>query len=408
MARKRSRLSLTIGAIVIVAGALTAAFWPQPTMVDMGTVSRGPMMVTIDEEGRTRVHDAYVVSTPVAGRLLRVEVEPGDLVIRGETEVAVMEPTNPAALDISTRQQAQAAVAAAQAALQVARADLNAAQAQQDLAQSDLDRTQSLFDSGTVSHAALDRAEQAARAANATVDTANAAIAMREADLQIAQARLISFDDQGLWGAIADSQHAIPLMAPADGSILQVMQQSETTLPVGTPIMEIGNVDGDLAVTAALLSTDAVQISVGDPVIIENWGQPQPLQGTVTRVDPYGTTRVSALGVEEQRVNVLIDFTSPREDRMGLGHGFRVEVRIVTWQSDDALILPSAALFRQGSTWSVFAVTDGRTVLTPVTIGHNNGTEAEVLSGLSEGDTVVLYPSSAITDAMAVAPRAVN
>ncbi|WP_071675604.1 efflux RND transporter periplasmic adaptor subunit [Nioella nitratireducens] len=408
MARKRSRLPLTIGASVIVAGALVAAFWPQPTMVDMGAVTRGPMMVTIDEEGRTRVHDAYIVSTPVAGRLLRVEVEPGDLVTRGETEVAVMEPTNPAALDISTRQQAQAAVSAAEAALQVARADLNAAQAQQDLAHSDLERTRTLAASGTVSTAALDRARQAARAADATVDTANAAIAMRQADLQLAQARLISFDDQGLWGAIGDSEHAIPLMAPANGSILQVMQQSETTLPVGTPIMEIGNIGSDLAVSAALLSTDAVQVSPGDPVIIDNWGQPQHLHGSVTRIDPYGTTRVSALGVEEQRVNVLIDFTSPAEDRAGLGHGFRVEVRIIVWQSDDALILPSAALFRQGGDWAVFVVVDGRTALTPVEIGHNNGTEAEVLSGLEAGATVVLYPSSAITDDMAVAPRTVN
>lgn len=408
MARRRSRLPLTIGAAVIVAAALTAAFWPQPVQVDMGAVTRGPMMVTIDEEGRTRVHDAYVVSTPVAGRLLRVEVEPGDPAIRGETEVAVMEPLNPAALDVSSREQANAAVAAAQAALRVARADLNAALAEQDLAQSDLERTQTLAQSGTVSTAALDRAERAARAADAAVDTAEAAIAMREAELQNAQARLISFDDQGLAGALTNSSHAIPLTSPITGTILQVMQQNETTLPAGTPIMEIGDIEGDLAVSVALLSTDAVQVAPGDRVIIEDWGHPVALPAVVTRVDPYGTTRYSALGVEEQRVNVLIDFTGPEPDRAGLGHGFRVEARIVVWEDENALIVPSAALFREAGDWAVFVVEEGVTTTRRVEIGHNNGIEAEVLSGLSEGDTVVLYPSSAITEGLSVVERSLN
>lgn len=408
MARRRSRLPLTIGAMVIVAGALTAAFWPQPVLVDLGSVARGPMLVTIDEEGRTLVRDAYVVSTPVAGRLLRVEVEPGDPVTRGQTQVAVMEPLNPAALDISSREQARAAVAAAEAALRVAQADRNAALAEQDLARTDLERTAQLAESGTVSQAALDRAERAARAADATVDTAEAAIAMREADLQIAQARLISFDDQGLWGAIASTDHAIPLTAPADGTILRVIQQSETTLPAGTPIMEIGDIAGDLAVTVALLSTDAVQVSPGDRVIIENWGQPRPLAGTVTRVDPFGTTQFSALGVEEQRVNVRIDFTSARAEHEGLGHGFRVETRIVVWEAEAALIVPSAALFRHQGGWAVFAVTDGTASIRPVELGHNNGIEAEVLDGLAEGDSVILYPSAAITEGLSVAPRVVN
>lgn len=408
MARRRSRLPLTLGAIVIVAAALTAAFWPQPTLVDLGTVTRGPMMQTIDEQGRTEVRDAYVVSTPVAGRLLRVEVEPGDPVIRGESQVAMMEPLNPAALDISSREQARAAVAAAEAALRVARADRNAALAEQEQAQAELDRTRALAESGTVSTAALERAERAARAANARVDTAEAAIAMREADLDIAQARLISFDDQGLWGAIANDDHAIPLLAPADGTILQVIQQSETTLPAGTPIMEIGDIEGDLAVRVALLSTDAVQVSPGDRVIIENWGRPVPLHGVVARIDPFGTTRYSALGVEEQRVDLRVDFTGPPADRVGLGHGFRVELRIVVWEEPDALIVPSAALFRTSGGWAVFVVENGIAHTRTVEIGHNNGIEAEVLSGLSEDETVILYPSAAITEGHAVAQRVVN
>jgi HlyD family secretion protein len=405
MARRRSRLPLTLGALVIVAAALTTAFWPQPVQVDMGMVSIGPMRVTIDEEGRTRVHDAYVVSTPVAGRLLRVDVQPGDEVLRGETPVAVMEPLAPAALDMSSREQGEAAVVAAEAALRVARADLNAALAGQEDAQAELERTRTLAASGTVSAAALDRAERAARTADATVDTAEAAIAMRQAEVRIAEARLISFDDQGLWGAIGEDSHAIPLLAPADGTILQVIQQSETTLPAGSPILEIGNIEGDLAVTAALLSTDAVGVRPGDRVIVEDWGRPDPLEAVVTRVDPFGITRYSALGVEEQRVNVLIDFTGPPETREGLGHGYRVELSIVVWEDPEALRVPSAALFRDGGGWAVFVVEDGTARLRPVGIGHNNGIEAEVTEGLSENDTVILYPSSAIADGLSVAPR---
>jgi HlyD family secretion protein len=366
------------------------------------------MQVTIDEEGRTRVHDAYLVSTPVAGRLLRVQVRPGDPVVRGETQVALMRPTNPAILDISSREQARAAVQAAQAALRVAQADLNAALAQQELAQIDLIRAQALAESGTVSRAALDRAEQAARAADAVVDTAEAAIAVRRAEVENAEARLISFDEDGTYTGNGEGDEPIPLHAPTDGTILQVFQQSETTVPVGTPILEIGDIEGDLAVTVALLSTDAVQVAPGDPVIIEDWGQPVALSGVVTRVDPFGTTQYSALGVEEQRVDVLIDFTSPPEDRIGLGHGFRVAVRIVIWQQEDVLIVPSAALFREGGGWAVFVEIDGRARLRPVEIGHNNGIEAEVLSGIEQGDRVVLYPTSALTDGTAIAPRGVN
>lgn len=409
MARKKSRHVLTIGAAALIALALAVAFWPRPMMVDMGTVTRGAMQVTIDEEGRTRVHDAFVVSTPVAGRLMRVAVHPGDPVIKGETVVAHMRPTIPAALDIRTREQARAAVDAAEAALRVARADLNKAMADKDLADADLERARTLAEKGTVSQAALDRAQRAARAADAEIETAQAAIAMREAELSNARARLIGFDDQGLAAAIdSGNSDEIPLRAPATGRILQVMQQSETTLPVGTPIMEIGNVETDLEVVVDLLSSDAVQVHSGDRVEIDDWGGPRPLDGVVERVDPYGVTKFSALGVEEQRVNTLIRFTGPAEERENLGHGFRVEARIVVWEDEDAIIAPSSALFRDGADWAVFRVEDGTARLVTVRIGHDNGTQAEVLDGLSPGDRIILYPSAGLADGAKVARRQVN
>ena len=408
-AKNRSRLILTIIIVVLIGSVLAAAFWPRPVMVDLGEVTRGPMMVTIDEEGQTRVSEAYVVSTPVAGRLQRVEVDPGDPVVRRETVVAHMLPTNPAALDVRTREQAQAAVQAAEAALRVARADLNAAIANRDLADTELTRARQLFEREIVSEAAFDRARQNFRVAEAAIETAEAAIAMREADLANARAQLIGFDDQGLAAAIGNTRSDdIPLYAPADGRILRIMQQSETTLPAGAPIMEIGDVDGELEVVVDLISSDAVQVEVGDSVIIEDWGGALPLGGEVRRIDPFGITEFSALGVEEQRVPVTVALTGPPEERRALGHGYRVEARIVTWQNEDALRMPSSALFRIKEDWSVFVADDGEAVLHIIEIGQNNGMVAEVLKGLAEGDRVILYPSAAVSDGLSIASRAVE
>jgi HlyD family secretion protein len=408
-ARKRSRLILSIVAVLLIGGVLTAAFWPRPVMVDLGEVTRGPMMVTIDEEGRARVAEAYIVSTPVAGRLQRVKVDPGDPVVRGETVVAHMLPTNPAALDVRTREQAQAAVQAAQAALRVARADLNAAMAHRDLAATELTRAEQLADRQITSQAALDRARQNLRVSEAAVETAQAAIAMREAELANARAQLIGFDDQGLAAAIENTRSDdIPLYAPADGRILRIMQQSETTLPAGAPIMEIGDIEGELEVVVDLISSDAVQVEVGDPVIVEDWGGPQPFDGEVRRIDPFAITEFSALGVKEQRVAVTVTLTGPPEDRRALGHGYRVEARIVVWQSQDALRVPASALFRSGDDWAVFAAEDGTARLRKVEIGRNNGIDAEVLEGLAPGDRVILYPSAALTDGTAITQRSVE
>ena len=407
--RRRSRFILAVAVAAVLAATLTAAFWPRPTMVDLGEATRGPMMVTIDEEGRTRVAEAYVVSTPVAGRLQRVQVDPGDPVTRGETIVAHMLPTNPAALDVRTREQAQAAVQAAEAALRVARADLNAAIASRDLAEAELSRTEQLAERQITSQAALDRERQGLRVAEAAVETAEAAIAMREADLANARAQLIGFDDLGLAAAIGNTRSDdIPLYAPADGRILRIMQQSETTLPAGAPIMEIGDVEDELEVVVDLISSDAVQVEVGDPVIIDDWGGTGTLDGEVRRIDPFAVTKFSALGVEEQRVPVTVALTGPPEARRALGHGYRVEARIVVWRDEDALRVPSSALFRSGEDWAVFVAVDGRAELRTVRIGRNNGLLAEVTEGLSPGDRVILYPSAAISDGSRIAQRSLG
>lgn len=409
--RRKSRTWIGLGAFILVGAVLAAAFWPRPMLVDMAEVRRGPMVVTIAEEGRTRVKEPYVVSSPVAGELQRVTVLPGDKVVQGETVVARMQPMNPSALDVRTREQARAAVTAAEAALRVAEADLNAALATRDYAASELQRIQRLVERGIMPRAALERAEQEARVAQATVATAMAAIEMRRAEVNNARAQLIGMEDPALAAALAreaDPVPGIPLKAPIDGTILQVFHKSETTLPAGEPILEIGDVEGDLEVVADLLSSDAVQVTPGDRVIFTNWGGTVDLPGHVVRVAPYGFTKVSALGVEEQRVETTIGFDAPGEALDGLGHGYRVEVRIVVWEEEDALIVPSAALFRAGSDWAVFAVEEGRAQLKRVEIGRNNGVDAQVLAGLEPGDSVILFPSAGLEDGALVEQRVIR
>tara|TARA_R110002110_G_C13470525_1_gene720922 strand:- start:33807 stop:35036 length:1230 start_codon:yes stop_codon:yes gene_type:complete len=406
MAKKRSRTVISLASAAVILLGLTFAFWPRPTMVDIGEVTRGLMRVTIDEEGRTRVHDAYVLSTPVAGRLQRVEVLPGDAVVRNETIVARMLPSNPDALDIRTREQALTAVTAAEAALRLARAELNKAIADRDLAKTDLQRIRRLRGDAMVSQAELDRAVREARAAEALFGTAEATIAMREAQLANARASLISFHDTETPGETLVKQRAtIPLYAPATGRVLRVLQESETTLPAGTAILEIGNIENDLEVVVELLSTDAVKVAPGYSVIFEDWGGPTTLNGVIDRVDPLGFTKFSALGVEEQRVNTIVRFTDPAEARRALGHGYRVEARIIIWENEDTLVLPSNALFRDGRDWAVFHVQDGEARLKKVEVGHNNGLEAQLLNGLDAGDRIVLYPPSGLMDGTNVEQR---
>lgn len=406
----KSRTAVIAAALAVVATFMLYAFWPRPLAVDLGAATREPMLVTIDEEAKTRVRDAYIVSAPVGGRLLRVDVEPGDEVVEGETVIARMTPTNPAVLDVRTEEQARAAVDAAQAALALAKAEMRRAAADADYARSELNRTRKLRETDTVSEAGLDRALRASRTADAALDTARAAVTMREADLDNARAMLMtpSEAEKKASGTNPHPQTSIPLRAPISGRILRVMQESETVMQAGAPILEIGDPLGDLEIVAELLSTDAVKVSPGDRVIIEKWGGEPALEGRVEKIEPWGFTKYSALGVEEQRVNAVIQFSGPEDSRERLGHGFRVEVRIAIWENDNALTIPSSAVFRSGDRWAVFAVERGRARQRIIEAGRNNGIVTEITGGLDEGAAIILYPGNRVNDGARVKQRALE
>lgn len=389
--KKTSRFYLTLGGAALVVLVLIFAFWPSAMMVDTGTVTQGPMRLTIDEEGRTRVHDSYVISAPAAGRLERVAVDPGDPVVGGRTVVARL---LPAPLDPRTRAQARAELAMAEAALRAARSEATRATAGQDLADSNLARERKLWGLDSTSREAFETAQRDARSAAAATRAAEAAIASRQAELERARAQLSG-------GA------SIPIVAPVSGRVLKVSQQSAATLAAGAQIMEIGDTEGNLEVLVELLSTDAVQVAPGNKVLIDNWGESgsRALEGVVSRIEPQGFTKVSALGVEEQRVNTIVRLTDARIGRIRLGSGFRVEAQIVVWADEDAIIVPSSALFRQQGDWAVFVVADGRARHRKVGIGRNNGTQAQVLAGLKKGETVILFPASDIADGTRVERR---
>jgi len=403
---KISRRLITISTIIVIGLVLTYAFWPNPVMVDMGQIERRPMMMTISEEGRTRVHDSYMVSAPVAGRLLRVTVEPGDQVVAGESIIGHMRPSNPTPLDERQKTQIQANVTAAQAALKLAATERDKAIADKQLADIQLQRRQDLIKTGAISVSDLDNAEREAHAASAALDSAEAAIAVRQAELASVRAQLLSFQESTTEDG--QTRPEIPIPAPANGRVLRVIQESEVTMTAGAAILEIGNIENDLEVLVELLSSDAVQISPGDRAIFTDWGGSEQLSGKVERVDPWGYTKVSALGVEEQRVNTLIKFTDPPKALAQLGHGFRVEVQIVIWEKQDALVVPSSALFREGEDWAVFIVKDGVATIKTVEIARNNGIKAQVTEGLKLDDQVVLYPSSSLQSGDKVVKRKVQ
>lgn len=385
------------GAGLILLVLLVYAFWPRPVLVDLAAAARGPMTVTVRDEGRTRVRDVYVVSAPVAGRLLRVERESGDAVEAGET-VARLLPSQPALLDARSESEARAAVRSAEAALSFASAEATSALAALNFAQAEFNRIEALHEGGVASQGALDRVRLDYRRAQAAYNTAQAGVRMREAELEAAQARLQPDHVDG-------ENEVVEIEAPASGLVLQVLQESESPVAAGAPLMEIGN-PADLEIVVELLSTDAVRVSEGAAALITDWGDgAAPLRGRVRRVEPYGFLKISALGVEEQRVNVIVDLVDPQEEWRRLGHGFRVEAAIETWSGDDVLQVPVPALFRHEGEWALFTVEGGRARLTPVEVGHDNGEVAEILSGLSGGETVVLYPGETVSDGAAVEAR---
>ncbi|MEQ9643349.1 MAG: HlyD family efflux transporter periplasmic adaptor subunit [Alphaproteobacteria bacterium] len=396
--RLRARHVGTAVAVATVAAALIYAFRPQPVLVDLGEVTRGPLAETVREEGYTRVREVYMVSAPVAGRLLRLDREVGDAVAAGITPLARIRPTDPAFLDVRSQSEAEAGVRGAEANLALARAEVGRARAQVTFAAAELARARELMQRGTISSQTLERRQLELDTANAVEATARASVRARLAELEQVRARLIAPS-----GGNGPGAGAVEVTAPVDGRVLRLIQESETVVAAGAPLLELGD-PRDLEIVAELLSTDAVRLAAGAAVRIFDWGGPATLGGRIRRIEPFGFKKISALGIEEQRVNVLIDFTEAPPE--ALGHGYRVEIEAVAWAGAAVARIPLAALFRVGSEWAAFAVDDdGRARLRSLRIGHQGAAEAELLDGLADGDKVVLHPDERIADGTWVAAR---
>jgi len=389
--------SLALGLLI----ALALAFRPQPVIVDLIEARRGELIVTVTDEGRTRVHDIYSLSAPVAGQMRRIDLHVGDPVVARETVIAKIEPIDPALLDPRGEAQARADLRAAEAAEVLAQAAVDQSEAELDFARREHDRAAQLIEEGTISQRALDDAEREFRAKRAALATALAGLDVRSYEVERARAALVTPADIE---ARVEDCNCVTIRSPVDGSVLQILQQSEAVVASGTPLVEIGD-PRNLEIVADLLSSDAVNVAAGQRVIIDRWGGDRTLEGRVRLVEPYGFTKVSALGIEEQRVNAIIDLTSPASDWERLAHGYQVEVRIVLWESSDTLKLPLLALFRDGDDWAVFVQSDGRAELRHVTLGRRNKLEAQILDGVQEGERIVLHPSDRVQTGVRITPR---
>lgn len=383
--KMKKTLKLTIWALgtAAIVAALFLAFRPKPNVVQVATASTGPLEQTVDEEGKTRMHDHFTLAATVAGKLRRVELHAGDPVRAGQV-IASVDPT-----PIEPRQTAvlQARLDAAQASQRQADADIGQAQAQSDQTAIDLERTRKLFEQGVASRDAYDRAINSAAAATKQLDAARSKA--EAAAFQVKEARAAMITQPS-----ADATVPVPITTPVNGRVLRLIEQSERVVTAGTPIVEIGYTPR-LEIVADFLTQDAVKISPEMNALIEDWGGDKPLRARVRFVEPGAFTKVSALGVEEQRVNVVLDFLdSP--DR--LADAYRVEVRVVTWRAPAVLKIPSSALFRVGEEWQVFKVEGGRARRTPIQAGHRGATETEVLKGLQPGDTLIVHPTAEIKD----------
>jgi HlyD family secretion protein len=383
--------------ILIVAGLLAVSLWPQTVAVDVATVSRGPLVVTIDEEGETRVHHRFVVSAPVAGRILRIELRPGDRVVKGETIVARMLADPPSLLDQRSRAEAEAAVKAAQSSLGSARAEARRAETAQALAASELERERELDRAGLTTRQSLDARVAEARAADEALRAAEFTVAGATAELARARARLMP-------PTASERERELSITAPVTGVVLRRLRESEAVVPAGEPLVELAD-PTELEIVTDLLSTDAVRVRPGMRASIEQFGGEQPLAARVRLVEPAGFTKISALGVEEQRVNVILDFDDLAAASRELGDAFRVEARIVVWEAESVVKVPTGALFRTGTEWAAYVVEGARAREAAVEIGQRTPQEAEVLTGLSEGQIVVLHPADTLTDGVRVEIR---
>ncbi len=382
--------------VAIVAGLVLAllilALMPAPVEVSTAEVRRDRFVQTIEDEGRTLLRDSYPVLAPIDGYLRRVTLEPGDSVEAGDT-LFVLEPAPAPALDVRSRQQAVDALEAARARLEAARAEHDNRAAEKRFAENEYRRHQQLFERGVVSttemdraRSALERAQSAERAAAAAVEAARYEMENARAVVEVSEGRRSD-----------DDARKLPILAPVDGVVLRRQRCCEGVIRAGDPVLELGDLD-ELEIQVELLSMDAVRVQPGMRVAVDRWGGDQALEGRVRRVEPSGFEEVSALGVEEQRVPVWVEITSPKEQWAALGEGFRVEARFVIWESDDVVQLPTSAVFRHEGSETVFIVDEGRARARAVETGRRSGLSTQVLSGLQAGDRVITHPGDQIDE----------
>jgi HlyD family secretion protein len=411
-----------------VIGAIVYGMIPAPVEADLATVVRGSIRETVDQDGKTRIRERYTVSAPLAGRLLRIGLDPGDPVEAGKTVVASIEPRDPELLDARAVLQAEANVRAAEAKLKQTTPMLEEAIAAQEYAEAELKRMRDAraAGQGVVTASQVEAALMEYRMRTALVRTAQHAEEIARFELDQARAALVRSrpqrgdegDENGQSGSPPDDTEAsaggdlpaasngwhFTIRSPIDGRVLRVFQESSAVVNAGANLLELGD-PSDLEVEIDVLSREAVKIRADAPVLLEHWGGDKALHGRVRLVEPSAFTKISTLGVEEQRVNVIVDLIDPPQEREALGDGFRVEARIVVAEAADVIKAPTSALFRVGEQWAVFRVVDGEARQQIVNLGLQNGLEAEIVEGLSEGNLVVTHPGDNIVDGVAVTPR---
>jgi HlyD family secretion protein len=394
-----SRLTGFFILFIVILAAVIYGFWPKPVLVDIVEVTRGSMTVTVEEEGKTRVIDRFIVSAPVAGFARRIELDVGDTVIKGHVLVD-LEPLRSDVLDSRSRAEAKARVAAAKSAMRVAQENSCAARADADLAVVEYERKKRLYERASISQEEFDRAEALARRAEAVRRSAEFTIEVARFELDAALTALeysaARHDDM--------LPEKVAIKSPVNGQVLQVYHQSEGVVNAGQPLVEIGDARA-LEVEIDVLSANAVRIASGTRVLFDRWGGKQTLEGRVRLVEPVGFTKVSALGVEEQRVLVVADITSEPKLWKRLGHGYRVEASFILWEGENIIQIPSSALFRSDEQWAVFVFENNRAVHRKIEVGQHGGLIAEVISGLAQGERVITHPDDTVNDGIRVCPR---
>jgi HlyD family secretion protein len=389
----------TIGVVVAIIVGLVVGFWPQPSWVEVASASRDLLQVSVIEEGKTRVIDRYLISAPVTGVACRIDMNVGDDVTQGQI-LLKLDPMQSEVLDPRRREEAKASVAAAASALRAAEESAGAAKADADYAASELTRIKKLSETGHVSRSVMDKASTTARTTSAAQRSANFAMEVARYELAAAKTALKYSAAQEI-----NAAEKVPIRAPVTGQILKIHHECKGVVTAGQPILEVGDTSR-LEIEIDVLSEDAVALSPGMRVLFHRWGKnQQPLEGRVRTIEPVGFTKVSALGVEEQRVLVIADFVSPYEQWSRLGDGYRVEAQFILWEKEDVLQIPASALFHYQDSWAVFVLENDRAYRRAIEVGQRNGLVAQVRNGLTTEEKVILYPDDTISNGRRVKVR---